>query len=245
MREKGCSRERDHGLPGAQAGEDCPSCTILSSMCTDPHPMALEADTLFRCTNLGDPGLFPGTAAIERHLVGRLGVLMHLPGAGGYATSGGTESNIQALRIARKMKPVKRPNAVVPESAHFSFDKACEMLGVEMRMAPLDGRFRMDAEAAEALVDRNTIALSGVAGTTEYGMVDPISRLSEIAEEKGIFLHVDAAFGGMVLPFLEDPPPFDFSLPGVSSISVDPHKMGMSTIRPGASWSGNSGCWTS
>jgi tyrosine decarboxylase/aspartate 1-decarboxylase len=107
------------------------------------------------------------------------------------------------------------------------------MLGVEMRMAPLDSRYRMDAEAAEALVDRNTIALSGVAGTTEYGMVDPVPHLSEIAEEKGIFLHVDAAFGGMVLPFLENPPPFDFALPGVSSISVDPHKMGMSTIPAG------------
>jgi tyrosine decarboxylase/aspartate 1-decarboxylase len=107
------------------------------------------------------------------------------------------------------------------------------MLGIEMRMAPLDGRFRMDAEAVEALVDENTIALSGVAGTTEYGMVDPISRLSEIARDRGIFLHVDAAFGGMVLPFLDHPPAFDFSLPGVASISVDPHKMGMSTIPAG------------
>ena len=107
------------------------------------------------------------------------------------------------------------------------------MLGIGMRTAPLDRRFRMDTEAAEALVDRNTIALSGVAGTTEYGMVDPIPRLSEIAEERGIFLHVDAAFGGMVLPFLDEPLAFDFSLPGVASISVDPHKMGMSTIPAG------------
>jgi tyrosine decarboxylase / aspartate 1-decarboxylase len=233
MREKGCSRDEILAYLERRRGEDCPSCTILSSMCTDPHPMALEADTLFRCTNLGDPGLFPGTAEIERQLVARLGSLMHHPGAGGYATSGGTESNIQALRIARKMKPVKRPNAVIPESAHFSFDKACEMLGVEMRIVPLDGRFRMDAEAADALVDRNTIAICGVAGTTEYGMVDPIARLSEIAEETGIFLHVDAAFGGMVIPFLANPLAFDFALPGVSSISVDPHKMGMSTIPAG------------
>jgi tyrosine decarboxylase/aspartate 1-decarboxylase len=233
MREKGCSREELLAYLGRKRGEDCLSCTILSSMCTDPHPVALEADALFRCTNLGDPGLFPGTAEIERLLVQRLGSLMHHPGAGGYATSGGTESNIQALRIARKVKPVERPNAVVPESAHFSFDKACEMLGIEMRTAPLDGRFRMDAEAVEALVDENTIALSGVAGTTEYGMVDPISRLSEIALDRGIFLHVDAAFGGMVLPFLDHPPAFDFSLPGVASISVDPHKMGMSTIPAG------------
>jgi len=102
-----------------------------------------------------------------------------------------------------------------------------------MRKVPLDGEFRMDGDRASDLVDRNTCALVGIAGTTEYGVVDPIRELSAIALDHGIFLHVDAAFGGMVLPFLEKAPPFDFSLPGVSSIAVDPHKMGMSTIPAG------------
>ena len=94
----------------------------------------------------------------------------------------------------------------------------------------------MHADTAAGFIDRNTICLVGVAGTTEYGMVDPIEDLSKIACEHDIFLHVDAAFGGMVIPFLERPIPFDFALPGVTTIAVDPHKMGMSTI-PAASCS--------
>jgi tyrosine decarboxylase/aspartate 1-decarboxylase len=61
-------------------------------------------------------------------------------------------------------------------------------------------------------------------------MVDPIPELAAIAHEQGAYFHVDAAFGGMVLPFLYRHIPFDFSVPGVTSIAVDPHKMGMSTI---------------
>ncbi len=85
-------------------------------------------------------------------------------------------------------------------------------------------------EKAAGLVDNNTIAIVGVAGTTEYGMVDPIADLAKIAQQHDLFFHVDAAFGGMVIPFLDRPVPFDFALPGVSTIAVDPHKMGMSTI---------------
>ena len=207
---------------------------ILSSMCTRPHPVALEAEALFAGTNLGDPGLFPGTAAIERLLIGSLGDLLHHPGATGYATSGGTESNIQVLRMAKGLSGVRRPNVVVPESAHFSFEKACDLLSTEIRTVPLDGDFRMDTGKAEELIDRNTACLVGIAGTTEYGMVDPIRALSDIAVDRGVFLHVDAAFGGLVIPFLEGSIPFDFALPGVSSVSVDPHKMGMSPIPAGA-----------
>ncbi|HVP25207.1 MAG TPA: tyrosine decarboxylase MfnA [Methanomicrobiales archaeon] len=234
MREKGCRREELLSFLAGKRGEDLEYGRILSSMCTRPHPVALEAEALFAGTNLGDPGLFPGTAAVERLLVRRLGDLLHHPGAFGYATSGGTESNIQVLRMARGLAKVKNPNVVVPESAHFSFEKACDILSIGIRTVPLDDNLRMDPEQAEEQIDRNTACLVGIAGTTEYGMVDPIRTLSEIAEDRGIFLHVDAAFGGLVIPFLEDPMPFDFSLPGVSSISVDPHKMGMSPIPAGA-----------
>ncbi|MDD4253335.1 tyrosine decarboxylase MfnA [Methanoculleus horonobensis] len=233
MREVGCPEEDLFSFLSSKRREDLGYRNILSSMCTPPHPVAARAHAMFLETNLGDPGLFPGTAALEDLLVRRLGTLMHHADAGGYATSGGTESNIQALRIAKKQKPVKSPNIVIPASSHFSFMKACDMLGLEMRTVPLDAGFRMDAEAVDGFIDRNTIAIVGVVGTTEYGMVDPIARLSEIALDRDVFLHVDAAFGGMVVPFIDRPVPFDFSLPGVSSISVDPHKMGMSTIPAG------------
>jgi len=74
-----------------------------------------------------------------------------------------------------------------------------------------------------------------VAGTTEFGQVDPVPEISKLAMDERLFLHVDAAFGGFVIPFLDDSCeyPYDFELPGVMSIVIDPHKMGMSTIPSG------------
>ncbi|WAC04715.1 MAG: tyrosine decarboxylase MfnA [Methanoregula sp.] len=227
------------GLPEAglfsffaqKKGEDLDHDFILSSMCTPPHPVAVKAHCMFIETNLGDPGLFLGTVSLEKLLIERLGTLFHNPEAGGYSTSGGTESNIQALRLAKELrKETRSPNVVVPESAHFSFKKACDILSLEMRTVPLDRTMKMDAAQAAEIIDRNTICLVGVAGTTEYGLIDPIANLAAIASEQDIFFHVDAAFGGMVIPFLDHAIPFDFSLPGVTSIAVDPHKMGMGTI---------------
>jgi tyrosine decarboxylase/aspartate 1-decarboxylase len=234
MLNKGCSKEELFSFFSQKKGEDIDYRYILSSMCTIPHPVAVRAHMMFMETNLGDPGLFPGTASLERLLIQRLGALFHGKEAGGYATSGGTESNIQALRLAKVRKnEIVYPNIVVPESAHFSFKKACELLCLEMRTVPLDDHYRMDAEKATEQIDRNTVCLVGIAGTTEYGMVDPIADLAKIAGENDVFFHVDAAFGGMVIPFLRNPIPFDFALPGVTSIAVDPHKMGMSTIPAG------------
>jgi len=217
----------------AKRKEDFSYSHILSSMCTTPHPVAVEAHNLFMETNLGDPGLFPGSADLDDRLIRWFAELYHEPSAGGCTTSGGTESNIQVLRFCKKTKEVKEPNIIVPASAHFSFEKACGMMDIEMRIAPVDDQYRMQTDAAGELIDSNTCCIVGVAGTTEYGMTDPIPALGKIAEQEGIHLHVDAAFGGYVLPFLDHAPPFDFSVPGVGSISVDPHKMGMSTIPSG------------
>jgi tyrosine decarboxylase/aspartate 1-decarboxylase len=233
MRATGCPEEKVLSFLSSQKAKDRCYRKVLSSMCTLPHPLAVRVQEMFIESNLGDPGLFEGTAEIEALLIEELGSLLHLSGPCGYATSGGTESNIQALRIARKAKPVASPNIVVPESAHFSFEKACDLLGLEMRTVPSDGRYRMDVDVAAGLIDDHTIALVGIAGTTEYGVVDPIEQLAKLAAERDVHLHVDAAFGGLVLPFLESPPIFDFQLEGVASISVDPHKMGMSTIPVG------------
>jgi tyrosine decarboxylase/aspartate 1-decarboxylase len=231
MLNKGLTEEELFTFLAAKKSEDLGYDFILSSMCTVPHSVAVRAHCMFMETNLGDPGLFPGTMALEQLLIRRFGSLFHGPGAGGYATSGGTESNIQALRLAKVHRSDSlSPNVIVPDSAHFSFKKACDILGLQMRRVPLTRDFRMDADLAAEQVDRNTVALVGVAGTTEYGMVDPISALGKIARQHDLFFHVDAAFGGMVIPFLNDPVPFDFAVPGVTTIAVDPHKMGMSTI---------------
>jgi tyrosine decarboxylase/aspartate 1-decarboxylase len=217
--------------------KNVPYARVLSSMCTTPHPIAAKAHKDFIVSNLGDPKLFPGTASLEHACIGMLGELLHLPSAVGYISTGGTESNIQALRTARQLKHVDpgKANIVLPESAHYSFLKAAQLLGVQLRRAPLDEDLKVNVDAMAGLIDQNTIALVAVAGTTEFGQVDPIPAISRLALDEGLFLHVDAAFGGFVIPFLENPSryKYDFELPGVMSIAIDPHKMGMSTIPSG------------
>ena len=101
-----------------------------------------------------------------------------------------------------------------------------------MRTVPTGPITGMLANAAAEVIDKNTICLVGIAGHTEYGMIDPIEALAKIVYQHDIFLHIDAAFGGMVIPFLEKPIPFDFALPGVTTIAVDPHKMGNEALFP-------------
>ncbi len=237
MREDGADEAEIIAELAVWKQRDVPYARVLSSMCTTPHPVAVKAHEQFIRSNLGDPKLFPGTAEIERVCVAMMGDMLHLPAAPGYVTTGGTESNIQALRAAvQRHSHVDRAkaNIVVPDSAHYSFKKASQLLGVELRRAPLDDELRCDAAEMAALIDKDTVALVAVAGTTEFGQVDPIDEIGRLAEEKDVFFHVDAAFGGFVIPFLEGcRPAFDFAVPGVSSIAIDPHKMGMSTIPSG------------
>ncbi len=234
MKDDGVGEEEVLSLLEAARREDVAYHRVFSAMCTVPHPIAVQAHLKFIETNLGDPGLFPGTRKLEREFMKLLASLLGLGGGGaGQVTTGGTESNLQAIRAARNLARRRGGNIVVPASAHFSFNKIGDILGVQIRRAGLDSEYRVDLGEVERLVDRDTIALVGIAGTTEAGQVDPIPGLAEIAEEHGIPLHVDAAFGGFVLPFLEKKYPFDFRIPGVTSLTADPHKMGLATIPAG------------
>lgn len=212
---------------------DIPYSRVLSSMCTIPHEIAIKAHHLFINTNLGDPGIFPGTVELEKKLIKLIGDLLHCKTPFGYICSGGTEANIQGIRSARNIKAKKDSNIVIPKTAHFSFEKICDILRVEVRRANVDESYKVDVAEVERLIDDNTVAIVGIAGTTELGQIDPIVELSKLTEEKGIPLHIDAAFGGLVIPFMDDPYPFDFINKGVTSITIDPHKMGMATIPAG------------
>lgn len=239
MNEQGLSEKKIFSLLKGAKSEDTDYYRVLSSMCTHPHRIASEAHRLFIEANLGDLGLFSGTHGLENEVIKMLGELLHAPQACGYLTTGGTESNIQAVRAMKNLgvarRPyIKNPNIVVPESAHFSFDKVANMLEVEVRRAALTPEFQVDITSMEKLIDEESVGLVGIAGNTEFGQVDPIEKISELALERGLFLHIDAAFGGFVLPFMEKTYPFDFAVKGVSSIAIDPHKMGLSTIPSGA-----------
>jgi tyrosine decarboxylase/aspartate 1-decarboxylase len=210
---------------------------ILCSMCTSPQPIAKAAHQMFLCSNLGDAGLFPGSRRLEQDAVRKLSALLNGENSVGFIVSGGTEANLLALLAARNSANVSSPEIVVPESAHFSFDKICNLLKLKPVQAKLDSSYKVSPETVDRCITDRTVAIVGTAGTAELGVVDPISELSEIALAHGIHLHVDAAFGGLMIPFLEpemrDDIAFDFRLEGVKSITVDPHKMGMSTIPAG------------
>lgn len=210
---------------------------IIGSMCNDPHPLARKMYARFSEKNLGDSGLFPGTAELEKETVQMIGSLLSNEKAYGHIITGGTEANILALWAAKKSSKKDRCEVIVPVSAHCSFDKAGDLLDIKIVRVKLDAKFQVDTDAVAKAINPNTVAIVGVAGTTGLGMVNPIARLSEIALNNGLYLHVDAAFGGFVLPFLKelkyDIPIFDFQAPGVCSMTVDPHKMGLAPIPAG------------
>jgi tyrosine decarboxylase/aspartate 1-decarboxylase len=210
---------------------------ILCSMCTSPHSFAKQIYRKYLEKNLGDPSLFPASAELEQETVSMLGSLLSNPKASGSIVSGGTEANVVALWAARNLAKKERGEVIFPVSAHYSFDKASDLLNLKLIKVKLNRRFQMDVKAAEKAITSKTVAIVGVAGSTGLGVVDPIRELSEIASAHNIYLHVDAAFGGFVLPFLKElgykPLNFDFKLPGVCSITIDPHKMGLAPIPAG------------
>ncbi|ELZ48262.1 L-tyrosine decarboxylase [Halorubrum californiense DSM 19288] len=214
---------------------------VLSSMCTEPHSDARAAAERFLATNPGDPATYDAVADLEARAVEGLATLADHPdpeNAAGYVTSGGTEANIQAVRSARNRhresggtRGGPEINVVAPESAHFSFTKAAEVLGVELRTVPLDDDYRADPNAVAAAVDDATALVVGVAGSTEYGRVDPIPELAAIAEEAGARFHVDAAWGGFVLPFTDHA--WSFADAPVDTLTIDPHKFGQAPVPAG------------
>jgi len=206
---------------------------ILGSMCTQPHNIAKEVYLKFLETNLGDPELFQGTKEIETKYISFISNLLNAPQTStGLISSGGTESNIIAIWLAKNLSGNKE--IIIPKSAHFSFEKIASMMDIKLISIPLDKNYCMDISDIRKKINKNTAAIVGIAGSTELGTVDPIDELSEICKDENIFLHIDAAFGGFVIPFLKElgykAKDFDFTLKGVSSISIDAHKMGCAAI---------------
>ncbi|MCP3062324.1 aminotransferase class V-fold PLP-dependent enzyme [Myxococcus sp. K38C18041901] len=152
----------------------------------------------------------------------------------GSMSSGGTESIMLAVKTyrdwARETKGISKPEMVAPSSAHPAFDKAAHYFGVKMVRVPVGADYRADVAATKKAITRNTIVLIGSAPGFPHGVIDPIAELSELARKKRIGFHTDACLGGFVLPFARklgrEVPPFDFRLPGVTSMSADTHKFG-------------------
>ncbi len=199
-----------------------------------------EVFGLFAHVNALQRDMCPSQTRFEGEIIAMALDLMH---AGvvedcepaGLVTTGGTGSICHAVLAYREQAHASRPggrfNLVKPETAHPAFDKACHLFGVELRKVPVDSlTMQVDPARVAEQVDDETICVIGSACNYGYGTIDPIDELAELCVARRTGLHVDACLGGFILPFGEELgypiAPFDFRLPGVTSISADTHKYG-------------------
>jgi glutamate/tyrosine decarboxylase-like PLP-dependent enzyme len=191
----------------------------------------------FNENGLGGTRAFHGIGRMEREVLAYGLDLLNAPETGaGVFTPGGSESIFLAVKAARDAyratasAPRAGLNIVMPDTAHAAFDKAAQVMDLEIRRAPLRGDMRVDVAALAEMIDAHTIVIVGSAPCYPHGVVDPIDALSDLAVAKGVWLHIDACVGGWILPFFRmngrDVGAFDFALPGVRSISADLHKFG-------------------
>ena len=207
---------------------------------TDKHTeMLKKAYTMFFSKNALSPMAFPSLRKFETEVISMAVDLFNGDKrCCGSMTSGGTESILMAIKTYRdwardKFPHIKKPEMVLPSSAHPAFDKGADYFGVKAVRVPVNEKtHRADVKAMEKALSDNTILMVASACDFPRGVVDPISELAPIAQSRGIGMHVDACLGGFMLPFVKklgyEVPDFDFTVPGVSSISADVHKYGYS-----------------
>ena len=208
--------------------------------------LARDAAELARPLNGLDPTTFPSIAAMERDLIafmrkalgGTSGKLTAAPVAGS-VTSGGTESCLLAVKTARDLwraahpelaeklaRLGRQPRLLTPATAHAAFQKAAKLFDLHWDPVPCepDGSVAADRVAAKLGADVALVVVSAPAYPN--GAVDPVAEVAAVAREFGVSCHVDACFGGLVLPWWPGLAPWDFRVPGVTSISADLHKFG-------------------
>jgi len=198
--------------------------------------ISAKAYKMFIWSNPLHPDIFPGVRKMEAEVIAMV-VKMFNGGkdACGTTTSGGTESILMAVKTykewAKQTKGITEPELVVPVSAHCAFDKACNYFGIKIIHVPVNEKTRkVDLNKMRKAITSNTIAIVGSAPQFPHGMIDDIQGLAALARKYNVGLHVDSCLGGFLLPFMEKAgfplAPFDFRVPGVTSISCDTHKYG-------------------
>jgi len=198
--------------------------------------LTASAHALSAHVNGLDPTAFPSVPALENDLVAASARLLGAgpgtaaPGVVGTVTSGGTESILLAVKAARDgRRDVATPRMIMPTTAHPAFAKGAAAFRVAVDVVPVDPvTMRPDPAAVAAAITADTVLVVCSAPSYPHGVIDPVSPIAAAALERGVRCHVDACFGGWTLPYLRrlgaEIPPFDLSVPGVTSISVDLHK---------------------
>ena len=203
--------------------------------------------------NVIDKDEYPQTAEIETRCVKILAKLWNSPDAEnavGCSTTGSSEACMlggMALkwRWRKRMrdagKPTDKPNLVMGANVQVCWEKFCRYWDVEARQVPVEsGRFHLGAEEAAEYCDENTIGVVAILGSTFDGSYEPVkeiaAKLDELESEKGVDIpiHVDAASGGFVAPFIQQQLEWDFQIPRVHSINASGHKYGL--VYPGVGW---------
>ncbi len=208
----------------------------------------LMADTADK--NMIDKDEYPQTAEIEARCVDIIADLWNAPeseDAPGCSTTGSSEAAMLAglalkwrwrQRMREAGKPTDRPNLVMGANVQVCWEKFCRYWDVEPRLVPMEGeRFHLDAEHGVANCDENTIGVVAILGSTFDGSYEPVKEiaasLDQLEEERGLHVpvHVDAASGGFVAPFLDPDLEWDFRIARVQSINASGHKYGLDLSR--------------
>jgi glutamate/tyrosine decarboxylase-like PLP-dependent enzyme len=203
----------------------------------DPAEVTREAYLSFLTENGLDPTVFPSMLKLETDVVRMVANLLHGDeNVVGHLTTGGTESIMLAVKTARDraraLHPdIIRPEMVLPKTAHASFHKAAHYLSVTPVVVDINpNTFEVEVDSMRAAITENTILLVASSPSYSQGVIDPIAEIGALAQEKGLLFHVDGCVGGIHLSFMRklgyELPGFDFSVPGVTSISTDLHKYG-------------------
>lgn len=148
-------------------------------------------------------------------------------------TSGSTESILLAFHYAREkardVKNITKPNILIPEHAHYSLGRCARMLNIEIRKIKVNKQCTIDLDDVRQKVDENTILIAGILVSTELGVIDDLVELDKIAGEHNTEIHVDAAIGGFIIPYLKTELKYKFSqLKHMASMNISGHKFGLS-----------------
>ena len=221
---------------GSRLGDNYPFFhpSYAGQMLKPPHPAAAAAYLMAMLINPNNHALDggPATAALEREAVASVAAMFHYPAEFlGHLTSSGTIANLEALFVAREL----RPGAAIAfsEESHYTHERMCHLLGVRGVRVPADARGRIDLDALEHLLRTDSIGTVVLtAGTTALGAVDAIDEALSLRERYGVRLHVDAAYGGFhaILAWAEaaDIPVGPYrAIAACDSVVVDPHKHGL------------------
>ncbi|HEY9529561.1 MAG TPA: aspartate aminotransferase family protein [Anaerolineales bacterium] len=203
----------------------------------DPAEVTREAYLSYLTENGLDPSVFPSLLKVETDVVrATINLLRGDSQAVGHLTTGGTESIMLAVKTARdkaraEHPAITQPEMVLPKTAHAAFHKAAHYLSVKPVIVDIDPQtFKVRAGDMERAITSNTILLVASAPSYSQGVVDPIEEVGRLAQDRNLLFHVDACVGGLHLSFMRklgyNVPDFDFTVPGVTSISTDLHKYG-------------------